>query len=186
MRDALRLTAEQIASQVSERSVVLTGGEPLLHLRKLPQLLQRLRTSGMRHVTVETNATVEPTGVWDSVDLWSLSPKLPASGERYDEAVVQAFLSRVPERCQLKFVVADIDEDYEAMWQLVEQCNVPPAVPLVIQPDGLRDDYGEALRELSEHLLADTAASDGIPRRSRVRVIPQTHRVAWGARARGV
>ena len=57
------------------RLVVVTGGEPMLHRRRLKPFIELLRARGVEHVTMETNATIwDPTLLHD-VDLWSLSPK---------------------------------------------------------------------------------------------------------------
>jgi 7-carboxy-7-deazaguanine synthase len=186
IRDAERVALDDLASRVRERSVVLTGGEPMLHHRRLPTLVAELRTAGVHHVTVETNATIFDDAMAPLVDLWSLSPKLPGSGERADPACIGRFLDAAPGRVQLKFVLASPASDWNAMWELLAQLDVPADLPVVVQPDGLRDDYDAALRELSELVMADDGEYRGVPRRSLVRVIPQTHRVAWGAWARGV
>lgn len=186
VRDARRMSVDEIAHDVRERSVVLTGGEPMLHRATLLPLLDALRARGVTHVTVETNATLVPDPeLARRVDLWSLSPKLPASGERTDPQVVTRVLRAVAGRCQLKFVIAG-PADLPAMWQLLSDAVWDPATPLIVQPDGMRSDYGNALRELTELVVADTDMLDGHPRRSLVRVVPQTHRVAWGVAARGV
>lgn len=186
VRSAERVSLPELASRVRERAVVLTGGEPMLHHRRLPALLDALRVNGVQHVTVETNATIYDEQLADRIDLWSLSPKLPGSGERADPECIARYLATMPDRTQLKFVLASVEQDWHAMWELLEQVALPAAVPVIVQPDGLRVDYDAALRELSEYVMADEDQYDDELRRARVRVIPQTHRVAWGARARGV
>jgi 7-carboxy-7-deazaguanine synthase len=186
VRAAEKVEVKAIASRVRERAVVLTGGEPLLHLKHFPQLLTALRAAGVGHITVETNGTIAPESVWGDVDLWSVSPKLPGSGERPDVETVRTFVEAVPGRLQLKFVLADLARDYDAMWHLLDQVDPQHAASVIVQPDGLREDYDLALRELSEHVTADTEQNGSGPRRALVRVVPQTHRIAWGAAARGV
>lgn len=186
LRDAVKLTLQDIAGQVRERAVVLTGGEPMLHHARLPQLVQLLRAHGVAHITIETNATVFEARLVDSVDLWSLSPKLPGSGEQIDHDTVQHYLESTT-NIQLKFVIANLPGDWHAMWMALERCGVvPESVPVIVQPDGMRDDYDIALRELAELVVQDEACYRGEPRRSLVRVVPQVHRVAWGRAARGV
>lgn len=185
VRDAQPMTIEQLACAVRERAVVLTGGEPMLHRRRLPQLLSALRDHAVEHVTVETNATVFDGDLVDAVDLWSLSPKLPASGERADPGVIDEYLDAARGRVQLKFVVT-CDDDLAAMWRLLERLTHELPGPVLVQPDGTRADYDAALRELAERVLADDGVWKGSPRRSLVRVTAQLHRVAWGPAARGV
>ncbi|MCW2955622.1 MAG: Radical domain protein [Thermoleophilia bacterium] len=183
---AARATAiDDLAAEVRESAVVLTGGEPMLHRRRLPKLIEAMRARGARHVTVETNASIWDADLAAAVDLWSLSPKLPASGEIADPAVIASYVNGAPGRVQLKFVVLT-DEDLAAMWQLLDAVEAPLPMPILVQPDGTRDDYDAALRELIERVMADDSQRDGVPRRSLVRVTAQVHRVAWGAAARGV
>lgn len=186
IRDAERVQLEELAARAQERAVVLTGGEPMLHHRRLPELVQALRAHGVDHVTVETNATIFDEALVDAVDLWSLSPKLPGSGEVADPATIRAFVDGAPGRVQLKFVVVE-PGDLPALWQLVEAVGGAPGVPILVQPDGTRGDYDVALRELCDLVLGDGALDgEGRLRRARIRVMPQVHRVAWGPVARGV
>ena len=186
VRAARQVPVDQLADEVTERAVVLTGGEPMLHRRRLPALLQALRDRGVDHVTVETNATIWEPALARDVDLWSLSPKLPGSGEVADVEVIGQYLRNVRERVQLKFVVVD-EGDLDAMWDLLGRVDaeLPPSGVLV-QPDGTREDYDRVLRVLAQQVLDDDAEWRGVPRRSLVRVHAQVHRVAWGAAARGV
>lgn len=190
LRNATRCSPAELAGQVRERAVVITGGEPLLHLRQLGELVSQLRGTAVQHVTVETNGTIAPAGLWDRIDLWSVSPKLAGSGEQPVAHVVREFLEQAAGRCQLKFVIADLRVDYAQLWELLAECSFPvdgvSTTPVIVQPDGTRDDYGDALRELNELVIGDRERFGGVDRRSLVRVIPQTHRVAWGAAARGV
>jgi 7-carboxy-7-deazaguanine synthase len=186
VREAEKFELEQLAEQVRESSVVLTGGEPMLHARRLGALIEAMRASGVNHITVETNATIFDRDLADKVDLWSLSPKLAGSGEVPDPECIRSWIEAARDRMQLKFVIADSQSDWAAMWALLEETGLPADVPLLVQPDGLRDDYDVALRELAELVAADTALFSESPRRARVRVTPQVHRIAWGAFARGV
>jgi organic radical activating enzyme len=186
VKAAERVGIDELAGRVTERAVVLTGGEPMLHQRRLPALVAALRERGVEHVTVETNATVWDPDLAGEVDLWSLSPKLPGSGEVADVDVIGRYLRDARERTQLKFVVVE-DGDLHAMWDLLERVGeaLPPSGVLV-QPDGTREDYDQVLRELAQRVMADDGTWRGVPRRSLVRVHAQVHRVAWGAAARGV
>ena len=191
---ARKLTLADLADSVTESSVVITGGEPMLHARRLPTLIGELRSRGVQHVTIETNATLFDPALAHDVDLWSLSPKLPASAEPFPGASLTTFLRAYNARelagdVQLKFVCADVASDWRAMWTELEQIDLEllTDVPILVQPDGTRTDYDQAVRELAEHVVADqTRDADGLPRRRRVRVVPQIHRVAWGPAARGV
>ena len=72
------MSVEQILQKVADwdcHHVVLTGGEPMI-APELPKLAAALRKAG-KHITIETAATVPPTGI--ACDLASLSPKLSNS-----------------------------------------------------------------------------------------------------------
>lgn len=143
------------------RHVVLTGGEPMI-ARGIHELAAALHAAG-RHITIETAATVPPSGI--TCDLASLSPKLrnsapdpvaePAWHERHERTrwqpeVVRAWLEGGAREYQLKFVVTapgDIDE-IEAMLGQVE-CAVPPE-RVFLMPEGTSVD---ALREKAGWLV---------------------------------
>lgn len=185
VKAAARTRIDELADQVTERAVVLTGGEPMLHRRRLPALIAALRERGVEHVTVETNATIWEPELARQVDLWSLSPKLPGSGETADTAVIGQYLRGARDRTQLKFVVVE-PGDLDQMWQLLERVGEELPGPVLLQPDGTREDYDLVLRVLAQQVMDDDGSWRGVPRRSLVRVMSQVHRVAWGAAARGV
>jgi len=62
------------------RSLVVTGGEPLVQQRAMNPLLERLKDGGF-WIEIETNGTIVPgKKLLDLVDHWSVSPKLENSG----------------------------------------------------------------------------------------------------------
>lgn len=185
VKAALALSIAELTSQVTERAVVLTGGEPMLHRRRLGELFRSLRKSGASHITVESNATIWDSDLAHEVDLWSLSPKLPGSGEEADPGTIARYLLGAGARTQLKFVLA-AESDLGAMWDLLEQVGEDLPGPIIVQPDGTRDDYAQALRILATQVMQDEKLFRGVPRRSLVRVMSQVHRVAWGPRMRGI
>jgi len=76
--------------------LVVTGGEPLLGWqRTYPELLERLKAEmGLTHVTFETNGTQRLSDTFKSylhtcgLNIhFSVSPKLSASGESWDDAI---------------------------------------------------------------------------------------------------
>lgn len=82
-RETLELSlssAERVISRLGCRSLVVTGGEPLLQQKELVPLLDRLKGAGF-WIEVETNGTILPTeGLLGLIDHWSVSPKLASSG----------------------------------------------------------------------------------------------------------
>ena len=144
-----QLSVEEIVAQVqahAPRPVVLTGGEPML-AKEIRELAAALKQAGY-HITIETAATIAPTGI--ACDLASLSPKLKNSApdERLDDTwrkkhealrwqpeVVCAWLDGYG--YQLKFVVAqpaDVDEIEAMMAQLGREI---PRAKVLLMPEGI-------------------------------------------------
>lgn len=85
------MTAQEILSEIDRLAdlktrpiVVITGGEPLMHSRRVAfkELLTGLRDSGIR-TSVETNGTIiAPPEVDEMIYHYSVSPKLFAQGDK--------------------------------------------------------------------------------------------------------
>ncbi|PTX98493.1 radical SAM protein [Opitutus sp. ER46] len=125
--------------------VVLTGGEPMI-AKDIRELATALKALG-RHITIETAATVAPTGI--ACDLASLSPKLLNSAPdalehttwrrrheatRWQPDVVRAWIDAYP--YQFKFVVAR-PEDVEELEHMLAalQREIPPH-KVLLMPEG--------------------------------------------------
>lgn len=172
------LTPSEIVEEVRARSLVLTGGEPLLH--DLSSLLALL---GDSHVTVETNGTMFKP--YERVDLWSISPKLGSSGHKPNRRVLGEYLQNDPTKLQLKFVVGSAEDLAEVRLLLSELPAVAAqGVPVIIQPVGKASqsgsDYLEGLRALGEGMREDP-----FWQAYEWRALPQLHRLLWGDR-RGI
>jgi 7-carboxy-7-deazaguanine synthase len=121
------LTTDDIADRICEiithstwvdEHLVITGGEPLLGWqRAYPDLLDHPKMAGLKEITFETNGTqkLDPKFKeylieWtDNKELtFSVSAKLPASGEKWEEAICPEVVCEYEEvgTVYLKFVVA--------------------------------------------------------------------------------
>ena len=123
------LTSEAIADRIAEiiphsewkdEHLVITGGEPLLGWqRAYPDLLDHPKMKGLKEITFETNGTQKLTPEfkqylqdWSSVPgneiTFSVSAKLPCSGEKWDEAILPEVVCEYEEvgTAYLKFVIA--------------------------------------------------------------------------------
>jgi len=124
------LTSEAIADRIAEiiphgewrdEHLVITGGEPLLGWqRAYPDLLDNPKMAGLKEITFETNGTQklspefkhylgEWTAThWDREVTFSVSAKLPASGEKWEEAILPEVVCEYEQvgTAYLKFVVA--------------------------------------------------------------------------------
>ena len=123
------LTSEAIADRIAEiipfgewrdEHLVITGGEPLLGWqRAYPDLINNSKMRGLKEITFETNGTQRLTpefkgflAKWNSEVgkelTFSVSAKLPCSGEKWDEAILPEVVCEYEEvgTAYLKFVIA--------------------------------------------------------------------------------
>jgi organic radical activating enzyme len=123
------LTSEAIADRIMEilpqdhwkdEHLVITGGEPLLGWqRAYPDLISNPKMRDLKEITFETNGTQRLTpefksflAKWNSVVgrelTFSVSAKLPCSGEVWEEAILPEVVCEYEEvgTAYLKFVIA--------------------------------------------------------------------------------
>ena len=131
------LTSEAIADRIMEilpqdywvdEHLVITGGEPLLGWqRAYPDLLNNPKMKALTEITFETNGTQKLTpefkaylAKWNSVVgrevTFSVSAKLPASGEKWEEAICPEIVCEYEQvgTAYLKFVVATEEDIKDA------------------------------------------------------------------------
>jgi organic radical activating enzyme len=126
------LTSEAIADRIMEilpqdhwkdEHLIITGGEPLLGWqRAYPDLLSHPKMAGLKEITFETNGTQKLTEEfkeylveWQMPNIdfsrkvtFSVSAKLPCSGEKWEEAILPEVVCEYEEfgTAYLKFVIA--------------------------------------------------------------------------------
>jgi organic radical activating enzyme len=126
------LTSEAIADRIMEilpqdhwkdEHLVITGGEPLLGWqRAYPDLLRHPKMAGLKEITFETNGTQKLTEEfkeylveWQMPNMdfarevtFSVSAKLPCSGEKWEEAILPEVVCEYEDfgTAYLKFVIA--------------------------------------------------------------------------------
>jgi len=124
------LTSDAIVERIMEilphgewhdEHLVITGGEPLLGWQKCyPDLLRHPKMAGLKEITFETNGTMRLTSVFkefltdwavgsDEREItFSVSAKLPCSGESWDDAIKPAVVCDYENfgTAYLKFVIA--------------------------------------------------------------------------------
>jgi len=138
------LTSEAIADRIMEilpqdhwkdEHLVITGGEPLLGWqRAYPDLLNHPKMAGLKEITFETNGTQKLTEEfkhylgewtaeqWDREITFSVSAKLPCSGEKWEEAILPEVVCEYEKRgtAYLKFVIAT-EQDFEDAQRATEE-----------------------------------------------------------------
>ena len=126
------LTSDAIAERICEilpynkwedEHLVITGGEPLLGWqRAYPDLLDHPKMTGLKEITFETNGTQKLTEEfkeylvqWQMPNMnfarevtFSVSAKLPCSGEKWEEAILPEVVCEYEDfgTAYLKFVIA--------------------------------------------------------------------------------
>jgi organic radical activating enzyme len=126
------LTSDAIADRIMEilpqdhwkdEHLVITGGEPLLGWqRAYPELLDHPKMAGLKEITFETNGTQKLTEdfkeyliEWQMPNMdfareitFSVSAKLPCSGEKWEEAILPEVVCEYEDfgTAYLKFVIA--------------------------------------------------------------------------------
>jgi organic radical activating enzyme len=131
------LTSEAITDRIMEilpqdywvdEHLVITGGEPLLGWqRAYPDLLNNPKMKALKEITFETNGTQKLTpefkaylAKWNSTVgrelTFSVSAKLPASGEKWEEAICPEIVCEYEQvgTAYLKFVVATEEDIKDA------------------------------------------------------------------------
>jgi len=157
------------------RSLVVTGGEPLVQQRALTPLLERLKDGGF-WIEVETNGTIVPgKKLLDIVDHWSVSPKLENSGNpRPSRENPDAYrLYRDLPSAHFKYVLEKAD-DLSELRAVMDRYEIPPD-RIVLMPQAQDRD---ALLERSRWLV-DICKSEGYLFSTRLQIL------LWGNR-RGV
>ena len=139
------LTTDAIVDRIMEiiphgewkdEHLVITGGEPLLGWqRAYPDLLRHPKMAGLKEITFETNGTQKLTEEfkeylieWQMPNMdfarevtFSVSAKLPCSGEKWDEAILPEVVCEYEDfgTAYLKFVIATEQDFADA--NIVEQ-----------------------------------------------------------------
>jgi 6-pyruvoyltetrahydropterin 2'-reductase len=119
-----------------EEHLVITGGEPLLGWqRSYPELLSHEKMEALKYLTFETNGTQPISSMFEMfLSEWinercysegltfSVSPKLPASGEKWEDAIKPQVVMQYASLgyTYLKFVVAT-EEDVKDAEKAVEE-----------------------------------------------------------------
>ena len=132
-----------------DEHLVITGGEPLLGWQKAyPALLDHEKMHGLTEITFETNGTQEITpqlkdylSDWNKVGCeitFSVSAKLPCSGEKWDDAIKPEIVTSYEETgyTYLKFVVANEDDVQDALRARDEYVKAGFSGPTYLMPVG--------------------------------------------------
>jgi len=174
------LTTDSIAESIMrilphgewrEEHLVITGGEPLLGWqRAYPDLLEHNSMKSLKEITFETNGTQtlsssfkEYLRQWNSEGkelTFSVSAKLPVSGEKWEEAILPDVVCEYEEvgYAYLKFVIAT-EEDFADASRAVEEYRAAGfRGPVYLMPVG----GVESVYALNNRRVAELAMKSGL------------------------
>ena len=188
------LTTDAIVDRINEilphkewrdEHLVITGGEPLLGWQKsYIDLLSHPKMSNLKEITFETNGTQDITdeladylrwgaGSWTHDKgyyalTFSVSPKLPSSGEKWEDAIKPKVVTKYQTfgYTYLKFVVATEEDAQEALKAVQEYRNEGFDGPVYLMPVG----GVESVYSLNNRNVADLAMKHGLRYSDRLQV----------------
>lgn len=138
-------------------TVVISGGEPLMHQRR-PAFTELL--TGLHGTHIETNGTIPPTpGITGHIQHFTVSPKLANNAadpahRRIRPAALEAFAELAADgRACFKFVASTL-EDLDEVQALVEEHHLPPNTVWIMPEGTTADAVLHAHRPLADHILA--------------------------------
>ena len=159
--EEIELGVEEVSERVAAlpaEGVVITGGEPLVQMKALPELVGRIRELlPEAAIEIETNGTIPPSAALAArVDLFVVSPKLSHSGNRealaLRERALGAFVATG--RAAFKFVATGV-ADVAGVRALAGRLGLDPE-RVWIMPEGTRS---EELRAAGAALAEPVEAS---------------------------
>ena len=186
------LTTDAIANRIAEilpfnewkdEHLVITGGEPLLGWqRAYPDLLSHPKMAGLKEITFETNGTQKPTEEFkDYLVQWqmpnidfarevtfSVSAKLPCSGEKWEEAILPEVVCEYEDfgTAYLKFVVATEQDFADAECAIAAYRRAGFRGHVYLMPVG----GVESVYALNNRTVADLAMKNGLRYSDRLQV----------------
>jgi 7-carboxy-7-deazaguanine synthase len=186
------LTSEAIVDRIMEiipynewkdEHLVITGGEPLLGWqRAYPDLLDHPKMRGLKEITFETNGTQKLTkefkqylidnhwtyGCEQKEITFSVSAKLPCSGEKWEEAICPEIVCEYEEvgTAYLKFVIATEDDFDDAVTAILEFRKAGFKGHVYLMPVG----GVESVYAMNNRRVADLAMKHGLRYSDRLQV----------------
>ena len=172
-----------------DKHLIITGGEPLLGWqRAYPSLIDECIKIGLTHLTFETNGTQNLSDELynylilianQGVEItFSISAKLPCSGETWDNAirpdVISKYVSVPNHRSYFKFVVSTEDDVIDALRAIATYKASDIDIPVYLMPVG----GVNSVYELNERQVADYCRDNGLRFSPRIQV--PLYKNAWG------
>lgn len=160
------------------KHVTITGGEPLLQLEDVSDLVVNLHKMNFE-ILIETNGTIEPGFklLWAKL---SVSPKLSNFCKDYKEK----YGDKLPYALYYKFVITNnVEKDVREVQEFLRICFSDLKLErlfnegrIILQPNGLVKRPTVLLKKIADYVKDNNL---------QFRVLPQLHRMVWGMK-RGV
>ncbi len=158
----LDIVSEDLAKSIQGKNVVITGGEPLLQ-DEIYEFVGWLHECG-KFVTIETNGDFDYLEEEEAPDLFSVSPKFPASTPFSVPGVYEDFERKIDVWDNLDFdvVFKYVVENEEQLTWILDKDHHKPVIIQPCEPEkAIVPSLMKCLNELDE---------------KNIRVIPQTHK----------
>ena len=166
-----------------EEHLVITGGEPLLGWqRAYPDLLNQPKMTGLKEITFETNGTQKLTPEFKNyLSAWaghtderkreitfSVSAKLPCSGEKWEDAICPEIVCEYEQvgTAYLKFVIATEQDFADAECAIAAYRTAGFKGHVYLMPVG----GVESVYALNNRRVADLAMKNGLRYSDRLQV----------------
>ena len=154
----------------NEPHIVITGGEPLLQQRALPNFIKKLRDENPDfYVEIETNGTICPNDeMAELVNQWNVSPKLSNSGDSQRRRIKAKALQKFAElpNADFKFVVSS-EQNVEEILTLLDEYEVPAERVFLMPLGRTREELAQTeplVKELAEMLNMNFSTREHINR----------------------
>jgi len=169
-RDFRDGSVSEVLSEIEKhecKRVCITGGEPLIQIKEVEELAQRLIANNYSILLETSGHKMPPPILWTENSTISMDCKCPSS-TMHDRMDFGLFTKLRP-KDQLKFVIQD-EVDYEYATGILNRYNIKAHI--IFQPTS-----GSELGWITEKVIEDKLEN--------IRVLPQLHKIIWGDR-RGV
>jgi 7-carboxy-7-deazaguanine synthase len=152
------------------QSVSITGGEPLIQMGEVCQLVKELKQLDY-WVQLNTNGTLFSEEIFNLADLISMDCKCPSSEMKSKDEVLRKTLKLFNSKTQFKFVISNM-RDYKYAIRKVSYL-LSEAKNIIFQPEW-------SSREFAKEMAFRIGKS-----KCNIRLILQQHKMIWGSK-RGV
>ncbi|NHI90864.1 MAG: 7-carboxy-7-deazaguanine synthase QueE [Candidatus Lokiarchaeota archaeon] len=167
------MSVDRIIEEIKKypvKEVCITGGEPLIQLKPLKLLILKLRQNEFV-ITIETNGSFY-NEIFEHVDLVSFDVKLPSSHVKTDLSLIK-FLN--PENTQLKFVIGNLEEDYEIAKRIIltDYISKEKKFQIIFMPVS----EGKTQYTAKDYKLLKAITDKVLEDQLKVKVLPQLHKI---------